>query len=175
MAIMAAHRVPYAATLSLAHRDDFLRKMRLALGMTGFRFLLMLSPCPAGWKSDPAESVELVRLAVACGLFPVYEVFDGERYRVNARPDGTPLDDYLGRQGRFRAVAPSPGRSARPGGARLGAARWAGAGVPALGGGEADRLKETPWSPCSRSSRTTADPVWRSRASPSPAPAPEKW
>ena len=28
MAIMAAHRVPYAATLSLAHRDDFLRKLR---------------------------------------------------------------------------------------------------------------------------------------------------
>jgi pyruvate/2-oxoacid:ferredoxin oxidoreductase beta subunit len=107
LSIMAAHRVPYAATLSLAHRDDFLRKMRLALGMTGFRFLLLLSPCPAGWKSDPAETVELVRLAVACGLFPVYEVFDGERYRINVRPDGTPLDDYLGRQGRFRAVAPA--------------------------------------------------------------------
>jgi pyruvate/2-oxoacid:ferredoxin oxidoreductase beta subunit len=107
MAIMAAHRVPYAATLSLAHRDDLLRKMRLALGMTGFRFLLMLSPCPAGWKSDPAETVELVRLAVACGIFAVYEVFDGERYRINTRPDGTPLDDYLDRQGRFRAVAPA--------------------------------------------------------------------
>src|SRR5665648_181908 len=107
MAIMAAHRVPYAATLSLAHRDDFLRKIRLALGMPGFRFLLMLSPCPAGWKSQPAESVELVRLAVACGLFPLYEVFDGECYRINARPDETPLDDYLCRQGRFRSVAPS--------------------------------------------------------------------
>jgi pyruvate ferredoxin oxidoreductase beta subunit/2-oxoisovalerate ferredoxin oxidoreductase beta subunit len=107
MAIMAAHRVPYAATLSLAHRDDFLAKVRRALGLPGFRFLLMLSPCPAGWKSEPAESVELVRLAVACGLFALYEVFDGERYRVNARPDGTPLDAYLDRQGRFRTVAPS--------------------------------------------------------------------
>ena len=107
MAIMAAHRVPYAATLSLAHRDDFLRKVRLALGTPGFRFLLMLSPCPAGWKSDPAESIELVRLAVACGLFPLYEVFEGERYRIDARPDGTPLDAYLSRQGRFRTVAPS--------------------------------------------------------------------
>jgi len=34
-------------------------------------------------------------------------VFDGERYRINARPDGTPLDAYLHRQGRFRTVAPS--------------------------------------------------------------------
>jgi pyruvate ferredoxin oxidoreductase beta subunit/2-oxoisovalerate ferredoxin oxidoreductase beta subunit len=99
--------VPYAATLSLAHRDDFLAKVRRALGLPGFRFLLMLSPCPAGWKSDPAESIELVRLAVACGLFPLYEVFEGERYRIDARPDGTPLDAYLGRQGRFRTVAPS--------------------------------------------------------------------
>jgi pyruvate ferredoxin oxidoreductase beta subunit/2-oxoisovalerate ferredoxin oxidoreductase beta subunit len=107
LAIMAAHRVPYATTLSLAHRDDFLRKMRLALGMSGFRFLIMLSPCPAGWKSDPAQSVELVRLAVACGLFPLYEVFDGERYRINARPDDTPLEAYLSRQGRFRSVAPA--------------------------------------------------------------------
>ncbi len=107
MAIMAAHRVPYAATLSLAHRDDFLDKIRRALSMSGFRFLLMLSPCPAGWKSQPAETVELVRLAVASGLFPLYEVFDGERYRVNARPDGTPLEAYLSRQGRFRSVAPS--------------------------------------------------------------------
>jgi pyruvate ferredoxin oxidoreductase beta subunit/2-oxoisovalerate ferredoxin oxidoreductase beta subunit len=107
MAIMAAHRIPYAATLSLAHRDDFLRKMRLALGTPGFRFLVMLSPCPAGWKSEPAQSVELVRLAVACGLFPLYEVFDGDRYRINERPDDTPLDAFLSRQGRFRSVAPS--------------------------------------------------------------------
>jgi pyruvate ferredoxin oxidoreductase beta subunit/2-oxoisovalerate ferredoxin oxidoreductase beta subunit len=107
LAIMAAHRIPYAATLSLAHRDDFLRKMSLALGMRGFRFLIMLSPCPAGWKSDPAQSVELVRLAVACGLFPLCEVFDGERYRINARPDDTPLEAYLSWQGRFRSVAPA--------------------------------------------------------------------
>ena len=105
MAIMAAHRVPYAATLSLAHRDDFLRKVALALSLHGFRFLLMLSPCPAGWKSDPSETVELVRLAVAGGLFPLYEVFDGRRYRINARPDGTPLEAYLGRQGRFASIA----------------------------------------------------------------------
>jgi len=107
LGIMAAHRVPYAATLSLAHRDDFLRKIRVALDMPGFRFLLMLSPCPTGWKSEPTVSVELVRLAVACGLFPLYEVFDGESYRINARPDGTPLEDYLCRQGRFRAVESS--------------------------------------------------------------------
>ncbi len=103
MAIMAAHRIPYAATLSIAHREDFLRKLRTALDTRGFRFLIMLSPCPTGWKSSPDESVELIDLAVRTGLFPLYEVFDGERYRINARPDGTNVADYLQRQRRYAA------------------------------------------------------------------------
>jgi pyruvate/2-oxoacid:ferredoxin oxidoreductase beta subunit len=101
VAIVAAHRVPYAATLSLAHRDDFMRKLAVAQAATGFRFLLLLSPCPAGWKSDPADTVELARLAVASGLFPLLEVFDGRRYRINEHPDGTRLEDYFSRQKRF--------------------------------------------------------------------------
>jgi pyruvate/2-oxoacid:ferredoxin oxidoreductase beta subunit len=105
MAIMAAHRVPYAATLSLAHRDDFMRKLAVAQATRGFRFLLLLSPCPAGWKSEPADTVELARLAVATGIFPLYEIFNGRRYRINARPDGTPLEEYFARQRRFTGPA----------------------------------------------------------------------
>jgi pyruvate ferredoxin oxidoreductase beta subunit/2-oxoisovalerate ferredoxin oxidoreductase beta subunit len=101
MAIMAAHRIPYAATVSVAHREDFLRKLRLARATKGFRFLLMLSPCPTGWKSEPDESVDLIRNAVGCGVFPLYEVFDGTAYRINARPDGTPLEEYTSRQRRY--------------------------------------------------------------------------
>jgi len=105
MAIMAAHRIPYAATLSVAHREDFLRKVRTARQTKGFRFLLMLSPCPTGWKSEPAESVDLIRCAVGAGLFPVYEVFDGIRYRINVRPDGTPIEDYVAHQRRYTKAA----------------------------------------------------------------------
>jgi pyruvate ferredoxin oxidoreductase beta subunit/2-oxoisovalerate ferredoxin oxidoreductase beta subunit len=101
MAIMAAHRIPYAATLSVAHRDDFLRKIHYARRIRGFRFLHMLSPCPTGWKSEPEESVELIRAAVGCGLFPLYEVFDGLRYRLNAHPDDTPVEDYATHQRRY--------------------------------------------------------------------------
>jgi len=105
MAIMAAHRVPYAATMSVAHREDFLRKLATARDMNGFRFLLMLSPCPTGWKSIPEESIDLIGLAVRSGLFPVYEVFDGERYRINVTPDGTEVDQYLSRQRRYATSA----------------------------------------------------------------------
>ncbi len=101
MAIMIAHRIPYAATLSIAHPEDFSRKLRTALAMTGLRFLLLHSPCPTGWKSEPAESVQLVRLAVASGLFPLYEVRDGRSYRLNAEPDWSDPAEYFRRQRRF--------------------------------------------------------------------------
>jgi pyruvate ferredoxin oxidoreductase beta subunit len=104
MAIMAAHRIPYAATLSIADRDDFMRKLKIAAETRGFRFLVMLSPCPTGWKSSPDETVELVDAAVRCGLFPLYEVFEGERYRINTRPDGTDVAEYLNKQRRYSSI-----------------------------------------------------------------------
>jgi len=101
--IMAAHRVPYVATLSLAHREDMERKMARAVDERGFRFLHVLSPCPTGWKSEPAEGIELVRLAVRSGLYPVLEIEDGDRLRVTVEPDFGPglLESYLAGQGRF--------------------------------------------------------------------------
>lgn len=104
MAIMAGHRIPYAATLSIAHREDFMRKIRIARQTEGFRFLLMLSPCPTGWKSEPEESVDLIRSAVGCGLFPLYEIYNGMKYRINEHPDGTPLEDYISHQRRYTQV-----------------------------------------------------------------------
>jgi len=102
--IMAAHRVPYAATLSIAHPDDFRDKVRRALEIEGFRFFLMHSPCPTGWKTEPAETIELVRLAVCSGVFPLYEVWEGTDYRINAEPDGTDPAEYYRRQQRFAGV-----------------------------------------------------------------------
>lgn len=108
MSIMAAHRIPYAATLSVAHREDFLRKIRTARRIDGFKFLLLLSPCPTGWKSEPDKSVDLIRRAVNCGLFPLYEVFDGIRYRINVRPHDTDVEGYVVEQRRYAAVAANP-------------------------------------------------------------------
>lgn len=112
VSILAAHRVPYAATVSMAHLDDAMRKLRYALDAKGFRFLHLFSPCPTGWKSDPAEGVDLVRLAVKSGLFPLYEVFEGTRYVINAEPDfeRAHLERYVSSQGRFRRGAADVGQ-----------------------------------------------------------------
>jgi pyruvate ferredoxin oxidoreductase beta subunit/2-oxoisovalerate ferredoxin oxidoreductase beta subunit len=106
LAIMAAHRIPYAASISLAHPEDADRKLRHALDARGFRFLHVLSPCPTGWKSEPAEGIELIRLAVRSGIYPVIEVFEGRRFVVNVEPtfDTGALERYFASQGRFRGT-----------------------------------------------------------------------
>jgi pyruvate/2-oxoacid:ferredoxin oxidoreductase beta subunit len=103
LGIMAAHRVPYAASVSLAHADDMMRKLTRALDTRGFRFLHILSPCPTGWKSEPAEGIALIRLAVDSGLYPVIEIEDGGTPRVNVAPTFCveSLRSFIQRQGRF--------------------------------------------------------------------------
>ena len=44
-----------------------------------------------------------MRLAVSSGLFHLYEVWDGVRYRINATPEWTGAESYFERQGRFPA------------------------------------------------------------------------
>ena len=103
IAVMAAHRLPYAASVSMGHSDDMMRKFRRGLDTRGFRFLHILSPCPTGWKSEPAEGIELIRLAVASGLYPVIEVVDGYDWTINIEPPFSEdaLKTFISHQGRF--------------------------------------------------------------------------
>jgi pyruvate/2-oxoacid:ferredoxin oxidoreductase beta subunit len=107
LSIMSAHRIPYTASLSIAHPTDSLRKLRKALETKGFRFLHILSPCPTGWKSEPSAGIELVRKAVLSGLFPVVEIEygeEGERFTINIEPEmcDEALGTYFEAQGRFK-------------------------------------------------------------------------
>lgn len=114
LAIVGAHRIPYAASVSIAHPEDAERKMRRALDATGFRFLHVLAPCPTGWKSEPAHGIELVRLAVRSGLFPVVELVEGQRLVVNVEPDFSreALERYVALQGRFARAGVTAARLA---------------------------------------------------------------
>jgi pyruvate/2-oxoacid:ferredoxin oxidoreductase beta subunit len=103
LSIMASHRIPYAASVSLAHPEDTMRKLRHALDARGFRFLHILSPCPTGWKSEPAEGIQLIRQAVESGLYPVIEIVDGTEYIINIEPGFSveALRSFIEGQGRF--------------------------------------------------------------------------
>jgi pyruvate/2-oxoacid:ferredoxin oxidoreductase beta subunit len=101
MAIMQAHRIPYAATVSPAFPEDFVKKVQRAKAIKGFRFLHALSPCPPGWRMNPSMSVEVARLAVDTRVFPLYEIEDG-KVRITRKGKGLPLTEYLKAQGRFQ-------------------------------------------------------------------------
>jgi len=100
--IMAAHRIPYVATATVAFPEDLVAKVTKAKGIRGTRFIHILSPCPPGWKSQNDASIRLSRLAVESRLFPLYEIEDGVRYRLTYQPKGVPVRDYIVQQDRFR-------------------------------------------------------------------------
>lgn len=102
MSVVSSQDVAYAATLSIAHMNDFVRKVEKAKALTGFRFLHIMTPCTSGWKTDPANTYELARLAVETGMWTLYEIEQGET-KITYRPkEMLPVENYLKLQGRFR-------------------------------------------------------------------------
>lgn len=102
MEIMAAHRIPYAATANIAYPEDLMAKVRKAASIrSGTRFLHVYASCPTGWGFASQYSVKTARMAVQCGIFPLYEIEDGLRYKVNSTGEER-VDGYLGMQTRFR-------------------------------------------------------------------------
>jgi pyruvate/2-oxoacid:ferredoxin oxidoreductase beta subunit len=102
LAIMAAHRIPWAATAAISHPLDLLAKVRRAKAIRGTRFLHILSPCPPGWKYADELTLELSRLAVRSRVFPLLEVTGGVDWRLTVDEPPVPLSEYLRPQGRFR-------------------------------------------------------------------------
>lgn len=101
--IMIAHRIPYFATATVSYLDDFGEKFRKASKIRGFRFILLYSPCTAGWKYPESETIELGFLAVKSRMFPLFEVENGgENWKITMNPAQVPVEEYLKRQGRFR-------------------------------------------------------------------------
>lgn len=100
--IMAAHHIPYAAQASPSNWKDFMRKVEKALAVEGPAFINVLAPCRLGWRFDPAETIDLMRLAVSTCFWPLYEIEDGV-VKVNHKPrDKKPVSEWLKKQGRFR-------------------------------------------------------------------------
>lgn len=100
--IMAAHRIPYVATVSIGFPNDFLAKVRKARDLgKGFKYIHILAPCPIGWGFPTEKTVEISRLAVETGIWPLYEVEAGV-LRVTWRNEvRKPVRDYFRMQKRF--------------------------------------------------------------------------
>ncbi len=102
--IWVAHRPAYAATISGDEPVDLARKLERAKTLRGPKLFIALAPCPTGWHFEPRETVQLARLAVKTGLWPLREYVDGQlRYTRPPAPAGKrpPVEEYLRLQGRF--------------------------------------------------------------------------
>ena len=102
--IMAAHRVPYAATASIGAPQDLKEKVEKAKSIKGTRFIHMFASCPTGWRHAADVSIEVARQAVASRIFPLYEVTNGEDWRLSPMPEKKEIDAYLKLQGRFKTM-----------------------------------------------------------------------
>jgi pyruvate ferredoxin oxidoreductase beta subunit len=107
--IMLAHEMEYVATASAYYWRDLLTKVRKGLAVEGPAFLHVFAPCPRGWRSEPAKTMEYAKLGVESCVFPVWEAVNGKRSLSTpsklialAPKKKKPVIDYLKGQGRFR-------------------------------------------------------------------------
>ena len=99
--IMAAHRIPYLASATMAYPEDFIRKVLKAKAIKGTKFLNLLAPCPTGWRFPTHLSIKLARIAVQSRVFPLVEVEDGIQWTVKEPTQRASVHDYIKPQGRF--------------------------------------------------------------------------
>ena len=64
-------------------------------------------PCVPGWGFSDEASLRVLRLGVDSRAVPLYEVEDGERYRITHWPAGIPVARYLEAQARFAHLTES--------------------------------------------------------------------
>ncbi len=107
--IWAAHRPAYVATIAGAEPLDLANKIEKARNLKGPRLLIAIAPCPTGWDYRPEDSVDIGKLAVRTGIWPLKEYIDGKVVHTKIPHPRLPVEEYLKRQGRFAHLfTPAP-------------------------------------------------------------------
>jgi len=99
--IWAAHKPAYVATIIGSEPLDLAQKVEKARDLKGSRMLITLAPCPTGWNFDPGESIEIGKLAVKTGVWPLKEYIDGKVVHTKKPRPRLQVEEYLNKQGRF--------------------------------------------------------------------------
>lgn len=99
--IWAAHKPAYLATIIGSEPLDLAQKIEKVKNLKGPRMLITLAPCPPGWDFDPRESIDIGKLAVKSGVWPLKEYVDGKIVHTKKPHPRIPIEDYLKKQGRF--------------------------------------------------------------------------
>jgi pyruvate ferredoxin oxidoreductase beta subunit len=109
--ILEAHGIPYVATAISSYPLDLYEKFKNAMKINGPKYIHILAPCPPGWGYNPKDSIEIGRLAVQTGFWPLYEVVDGifilskDSQRFLDPAKRKPISEYLNIQKRFKNIS----------------------------------------------------------------------
>ena len=124
--IAAAHQIPYVATASVANPFDFIKKMKKAAKVDGPAFVQVQCTCVPGWRVPPEKSIEVTRLAIETGMWPLFEIENGDFFNIKIQAPGggakvkreggkvvaiefkKPIEEYLKLQGRFKHLFKRP-------------------------------------------------------------------
>lgn len=108
VAFALAHGCPYVATSSVAFPADIRRKVKKAASIEGFAYIQIHSTCVTGWGIESSKSIEVARLAVETGLYPIVEYENGKLVSVRKIKERKPVTEYLKLQRRFRHLFKHP-------------------------------------------------------------------
>ncbi|HLQ61589.1 MAG TPA: thiamine pyrophosphate-dependent enzyme, partial [Candidatus Acidoferrales bacterium] len=103
----AGHPQAYVATASVGYPIDMMNKTRRGLNHRGAAFIQVYTPCQKGFVYQTPLTIELGRMVVECGMFPLWEYDPETRTYEYWKPDQMrPVVEYLKLQGRFGHLKP---------------------------------------------------------------------
>lgn len=105
--IANAHGIPYVATASVAFPQDIQRKVKKALAIKGPKYMQIHVPCPLGWRHETNLTIQVAKLAVETGLYPLIEYENG-MLAAKRQITPKPVEEYLKAQGRFKHLLNKP-------------------------------------------------------------------
>ncbi|MFH0855354.1 MAG: thiamine pyrophosphate-dependent enzyme [Candidatus Omnitrophota bacterium] len=105
--IANAHGIPYVSVASSGFGQDLQRKVKKALSIKGPKYIQVHVPCPLGWRHETNLTIQVAKLAVETGLYPLIEYENGVlsgRRQITPKP----VEEYLKLQGRFKHLLNKP-------------------------------------------------------------------
>ncbi|MFA6227583.1 MAG: thiamine pyrophosphate-dependent enzyme [Patescibacteria group bacterium] len=102
VAIALAHHVPYVATATVGYPADLVAKVKKALSVKGPKYLQLYVPCVPGWGIDPKDTINVAKLAVQTGYYPIVEYVNGELTNKMKVTQKKPVEEFLKLQKRFK-------------------------------------------------------------------------
>jgi pyruvate/2-oxoacid:ferredoxin oxidoreductase beta subunit len=102
--LMAMHNIPYVATATLSHLDDYGEKLVKAKerAKEGFVYLHVFCPCLVGWKFNMDASIQVCRAAVRTNYFPLWEAENGQFRITSSVGKPRPIGELTGLLGKFK-------------------------------------------------------------------------